>query len=167
MRFTRQSRRRHNAGTGLLLCLAAAIAAVTQDAYAALIELPAAELEGRQALSWQQHTPQLHPGTAGLALPSGRHGARLAVTAAGVARVGGTGPSSKPPRNPAGGADGGLYAAIDAPFGTVDPALMDSSTPLGAGSESELWTLLLVGAGLIAYQIRRKSRVGSIRVRPL
>ncbi len=54
-----------------------------------------------------------------------------------------------------------LYAAIDAPYGVID-----SSVPSG-DTDPELWTILLVATGLIGYQIRRKSRISAVRIRPL
>jgi hypothetical protein len=59
------------------------------------------------------------------------------------------------------GSSSDLYAAIDSPYGSLN-----SSKPSG-DSDPELWTIVLVAAGLIGYQIRRKSRIGAIRVRPL
>jgi hypothetical protein len=58
--------------------------------------------------------------------------------------------------------DSDPYAAIDAPYGTIGAPM-----PSTGDADPELWTVLLVAAGLIAYQVRRKSRVGAIRVRPL
>ena len=55
-----------------------------------------------------------------------------------------------------------LFAAIDAPYGAIEVA-----KPSASDSDPELWTILLVAAVLIGYQIRRKSRIGAIRVRPL
>ncbi|HEY5929803.1 MAG TPA: hypothetical protein VIU02_05790 [Burkholderiales bacterium] len=56
---------------------------------------------------------------------------------------------------------GDLFAAIDAPYGEYNAALQAPGN-----SDPELWTMLLVAAGLVGYQIRRKSRVGAIRFRP-
>jgi hypothetical protein len=124
-------------------------------AWAALIEVPIPDPGPHAASrSWQDHTRQLRRVAADF-----RHGP-LGEAAIGVARVGNFGPRSA--YLSSGESDAGLYAAIDAPFGA-----MESASALGPDSETEFWTLLLVGAGLVAYQIRRKSRVGFIRVRPL
>jgi hypothetical protein len=135
-------------------------------ATAALIELPGATPDRgvHAALSWQETTRRLHhAANADAGVPADYLTVRLADTVAGVSRVG-TRPWS---RSVAGTPDDGIYAAIDAPFGAMDAAPTEPAAPLHADPESEFWTLLLVGAGLVAYQVRRKSRMGSFRVRPL
>lgn len=62
-----------------------------------------------------------------------------------------------------GAKDPDIYADIDTPYG----ATLDSTSSPSNDSDPELWSVLLVAAGLIGYQLKRKSRVGAIRVRPL
>lgn len=55
-----------------------------------------------------------------------------------------------------------LYAALDAPYASdIMTTEIQEDRP-----DSDLWTVLLVIFGLVAYQLRRKSRAGAIRVRP-
>ena len=134
------------------------------NAGAALIEIPAGQLERQAAdgqrgsLSWQESTRRARL-AAGGAMPLHADYAQFHVDRTmGVARVGNTKvwAGAAPPA-----AEPSLFAALEAPFGSMDAAATLPET------ESELWALILVGAGLIAYQLRRKSRMGSIRVRPL
>ncbi len=140
-------------------------------ANAALIEIPGVQgdrgyaNDGRQQLlSWQENA---------------RHNARLNAYGVLQATANGLGRSARPGiidmarvhdfsahvvptgnGNPA--PDSDLYAAIDAPYGVIESAKLAASDP-----DPELWTILVMAAVLIGYQIRRKSRIGAIRVRPL
>jgi hypothetical protein len=53
------------------------------------------------------------------------------------------------------------FAAIDTPHGAIDSSAASEDT------DPELWAVLLVATGLIGYQIRRKSRIGAVMIRPL
>jgi hypothetical protein len=146
---------------------AAALLLAAGTSGAALIEIPAAQLDrdladGRHtAMSWQESTRHARLAAGAMTPLSGHFSQYHAGHATGLAKVGNA--DAKPRAGTAAPAvQPGLYAALDAPFGALD-----TTAPLAAESESEIWTLLLVGAGLIAYQLRRKSRMGSIRFRPL
>jgi hypothetical protein len=57
-------------------------------------------------------------------------------------------------------ANADVHSMVDTPYPVVSPpAATEPSAP-------DLWTILIVIAGLIAYQLRRKSRDGAIRIRP-
>lgn len=58
--------------------------------------------------------------------------------------------------------DADQSATMDAPYRTIDDI-----TDLPGDSVPDAWTVLLIAAGLVAYQIRRKSRIGAISIRPL
>jgi hypothetical protein len=133
----------------------------TTAAKAALIEVPAPEATGHAAAkSWQARVRQLQPATAvDPFAPDLRHG-YAGDASISLARTGNA--SARSGDRTAVTIDPGLYAALDAPVGAM------GATPApGPEAETELWTVLLVGAGLVAYQVRRKSRAGSRRVRPL
>jgi hypothetical protein len=154
---TTRTRLRSLASGGL--AAASLLLVATQGGHAALIEIPATGA-GQQALSgsWQERAGLLPLALSANAVaglrPGHAHAGAISLARAGGDRLGF--------KHPLPEVDSGLYAAIDAPFGA-----MGSASSLGPDSETEFWTVLLVGAGLIAYQIRRKSRAGFIRVRPL
>jgi hypothetical protein len=57
-------------------------------------------------------------------------------------------------------ANADVHSMVDTPYAVESPpAATEQSAP-------DLWTILIVIAGLIAYQLRRKSRAGAIRIRP-
>jgi hypothetical protein len=133
---------------------------------AALIEMPHLRSDRNYSNEAARHHP-LSPQTGTRDMRLGKPGAdpatarlfypandtlRMHYTGAHVLRTANGGPS----------ADSDLYAAIDAPYGAID-----ATTALAEDSGPELWTILLIAAGLIGYQLRRKSKFGAIRVRPL
>ncbi|HWA11719.1 MAG TPA: hypothetical protein VHA15_01365 [Burkholderiales bacterium] len=131
-------------------------------AMAMLIEVPAPEATGHPAAkSWQERVRELQLAPAVSPFDPGLRPGYAGTASLSLARAGNAS-SPRPGERPAEQIDPGLYATIDAPFGAIG-----STRALGPDSETEFWTVLLVGAGLIAYQIRRKSRAGFLRVRPL
>ena len=144
--------------TGLLLgCVSMANAALIEISRTPSDRGYANDL-GRQLLFWQDHPHHNRLNAYGV-LPAAA--STLGRPAFGAAHMRDTRAHVLHAANGSPMPNSDLYAAIDAPYGAIDSSMPSSDT------DPELWTILLVATGLIGYQIRRKSRVGAIRVRPL
>lgn len=140
-------------------------------ANAALIEMPGVQSDRgyandgrRQLLSWQENAlyqARLNAYGVLQATANGLVG-RSARPAMDLARVRGFSPHVEPAETGNAFLASDLYAAVDDPYGASV-----TTERLASDSDPELWTILIVAAGLIGYQIRRKSKFGAIRVRPL
>lgn len=151
------------------LLAAAFLFAVAGGAKAALIEMPplgpgtayAKQGAAQYPFSWQSIGHYTAPDMFGGGAKANRLAGR-AYPANGVTRLHDVGTHVLRTANGGMLADSDPFAAIDTPYG-----LIDGAAPLAVESDPELWTILLIAAGLIGYQLRRKSRIGAIRVRPI